>query len=185
MINTETALRESLDASFVNVKKNTDFNTEVDHLDLCCRSMFKCSAHKNNDFNYRHTNYWNIFHCECEYYFHMCLKRINNSLLSKEFEFIRLFNTTKCYAMEHPIIKCIKFEAFAAEPYPLFHRFENFKKRCLKYELNEIEPKRIQLFDLPFNYYNESSSFNGMYYILYDMKQQNKQQNHDTKNNNK
>lgn len=43
----ENALKISLRAAFINhVKKDTQFD-EMDHLDLCCRSFYKCDSYKS------------------------------------------------------------------------------------------------------------------------------------------
>lgn len=48
----ENALKISLRAAFINhVKKDTQFN-EIDHLDLCCRSFYKCDSYKSIELNY-------------------------------------------------------------------------------------------------------------------------------------
>lgn len=139
---------------FVTVKKGTYLN-DSDHLDLCCRSIHKCEAHKRIELNYTIDAY--IRHCECEYSFQNCLENLNSSL-SNELGFIHSLNTSKCYTIDYPIIKCVKFDPYRVESEVnlnlLFLDSDEHKSlfnRCLKYDLDQSQPKKIQMFDVPFN----------------------------------
>lgn len=153
-------MKKSLEATFINAKKGT-YLDEKDHLDACCRSFHKCNAFKHIEFN--HTNNWS--HCDCIHFFQKCLKNSDTSL-SNELAFIHSINATKCYAKDYPITKCIKFESYPEWKAP-FLRFvnsaerEKFFNRCSKYELDERQPQRIQLFDLPYNYHGMSVNDTG------------------------
>lgn len=148
---TESALIKTLEASFVS--KSVTRLDEKDNSDFCCRSLLKCNSYKNIQYNY--TNDWNIRQCDCEYFFRTCLDNLNTTL-AKEFAFIHIANTTKCYANDYPIVKCIKFDTYL-ESNDQFSRFsslserEQFARRCLKYKLDETKTKQIQLFDLSFH----------------------------------
>lgn len=149
----EKALKKSLEASFVNNVKSDTRLDEIDHLDLCCRSFYKCNSYKNIEFNY--TNERNIGHCDCEYFFRACLNNLNTTL-SNEIGFIHIVNTTKCYANDYPIVKCIKFDTFSEsnDQFPQLSNSterEKFSSRCFKYKLDESKTKRVQLFDLSFH----------------------------------
>lgn len=144
------------------------------HVDLCCRSLFKCDAFKHVDMHL--TNDWNFSHCECVNLFQTCLQNINTPL-SDEVAHVHYMNATKCYAKNHPIIKCVKSEetcflnpqfnrpvlrfADSAERHRIF-------TRCTKYEFNEKKPQQLQLFDLSFKYYGTSTNETG---ILTSLKQ--------------
>lgn len=158
-------LKKSLDASFINtIKNDTQFNENY-HLDLCCRSFYKCNSYKCIELNY--TNDENFGNCDCEYYFRSCLNRLNTTL-SSEIAIVHTVNTRKCYAHDYPIIKCIKYELqnvvsknqFLTFLHSLFDN-DKFSNRCLKYQLNENKTKSVQLFDLPFQGIT-FKAFNGM-----------------------
>lgn len=158
-------MEKSLQATFVNAKKGTILD-EKEHVDLCCRSLHKCDSYKHIELNQRIE--WHIRDCECVHSFQTCLKSLNTSL-SNEVAFIYSINATKCHSSDHPIIKCtsIKFETYA-EPNVQFVRFmnsaerEKYFKRCVKYELDEIRPQQLQIFDVPFNEY-AMSTITGMF----------------------
>lgn len=150
LLPTENTLKKSLDATFLNGKKGTN-SEEGDHVDSCCRSLHKCDAHKHSELNY--TNEWNIRHCECVYVFRACLKNLNTSL-SNRLLFIHSINATKCYAKDYPIVKCAKLEAYL-EPIIGVLKFTSSSEilnRCSRYELDISQPRKLQLFDLRFNY---------------------------------
>lgn len=137
LLPTEFTLKKSFEATFVSVKDELYLN-ETDRVDLCCRSLHKCDAHKHIEFNYKNES--NIRHCKCVYSFQNCLKNLNTSL-SNELAFFHSVNTTRCYAKEYPIIKCITFDS---------HKKES-TRRCLEYDLDQSQPQKLQIFDVPFN----------------------------------
>lgn len=144
---TEDALKKSLESAFINnVKTDTRFD-DKDNVDLCCRSFYKCNSFKSIELNYT-TTVRNIRHCDCEYFFRTCLNNLNTTL-SNEIGFIHTLNTTKCYANDYPIIKCITFDT-NLESNVQFSS-ERFSNRCAKYQLDENKTKRVQLFDLSFH----------------------------------
>lgn len=158
LLPTEHTFNQSLE-----VKRGVHFD-EKDHVDLCCRSFHKCDAHKNIQLN--HTNDRIFGHCGCIRLFQTCLKNVNTSL-SNEVAFFYSMNTTKCYTKIHPVIKCVKFESYP-ESKALFHRFvnsaesQNFFNRCSKYELNDNQPRQLQLIDSPLNYHGMSTNYTGI-----------------------
>lgn len=146
---TERSLKKSLDTTFVNSKKFI-YTNGTDRVDLCCRSLHKCDAHKRSVLNYTNESY--IRHCECVHSFENCLKNLNSSL-SNKFAFLYAVNTSKCYAIDHPIIKCKKFDAQLNElkAAPLFKVMNSAFIRCIEYVIDQSQPKELQIFDVPFN----------------------------------
>lgn len=130
---------------------------EKDHVELCCRSLHKCDTFKHIELNY--TNESNIRHCDCEYLFKTCLTNLNSSL-SIELSNIHAINARKCYAKNYPIIKCAKLRVYS-EPKNLIFESMNlperleFSSRCEKYEMDQSQPQKIQMFDLLHNFYGE------------------------------
>ncbi|XP_031616408.1 uncharacterized protein LOC116336600 [Contarinia nasturtii] len=149
----EYSLKKSLEATFFSPRRVTPLN-EKHHIDLCCRSSYKCNAYKHMELNSK-TEYDDIQHCECLHSFQICLKNLNTSL-SNEVAFIHSLNATNCYSNDHKIIKCIKFETYSSSKHHLFSFMnvaerEKYLKRCTKYELDENKPKYLQIFDVPLN----------------------------------
>lgn len=149
---TENTLKKSLESTFLHAKSNIP-PTEKERVDLCCRSFHKCDAHKHAGLN--QTIDLNIRHCDCLRMFRICLEKLKTPL-SNELGYIYSINATKCYAKDHPIKKCIKFEEnFDSKITFLMNMNSNereqFLKRCTKYEINKSLPQQIQLFDVPFN----------------------------------
>ncbi len=143
-------LRKSLRATLFSAKQDTHLD-DRGRLDSCCRSLHKCDAYENIELN---NNDSNILQCECVHSFRICLKQLNTSLAS-DFAFIHSINTTKCYAKGHPIIKCVKLEAYVGSASQYLRLMdstlsETFFKRCSKYEFDESQPQKLQIFDLPF-----------------------------------
>lgn len=127
---------------------------EKNKADLCCRSLHKCDAHKRIELN-QINDAWYIRHCECVNSFKMCSETLNTSLF-EEFVFIFSINATKCFSLDYPIVKCIKFESYSESKNQLFRlsgsiEREKYFNRCLKYELDYSRAKQLQMFDLPFN----------------------------------
>lgn len=126
---------------------------EIDQIDLCCRSLYKCNAHKKSELN--QVTPWGIRHCACVSSFQTCLKKLNTSL-SNEVNFVHSINTTTCFAKDYPIVKCIKFEKYSDTMEQLFEIIdsdnkEKYNKRCVKYELDQNREKELQIFDVPLN----------------------------------
>lgn len=99
----------------------------------------------------------NIRHCECEYSFKNCLENLNTSS-SNVLGFIHSLNTEKCYAIDHPVIKCISFDAPQIEPEIDLHlqnlnavKRKSIFNRCSKYDFDQGQPQLLQMFDVPFN----------------------------------
>lgn len=104
---------------------------------------------------------------ECVHLFEICLKNLNTPL-SNDVAFVHSINATKCYSIDHPIVKCIKFETYSDKKGPLL-RFmnlmerEKYFNRCINYEFDESRPKEFQIFDVPFNDHAMSTA-RGMFY---------------------
>lgn len=150
----EDTWKKALQASFGYVTNNTDLNGN-ERLDACCRLIHKCDAQKQVELQQSNSE-WNVKHCECVHTFRTCLRNLNTTA-SNELSFIHSLHATKCYAKDHPIVKCVKIETFS-EPHAQFFQImdsnirERFHYRCSNYELDKTQPQRIQLFDLQFSY---------------------------------
>lgn len=152
---TEYTLTKSLETTFINAKDKDTLLNDEDRIDFCCRSLYKCDAHKHIDVN--QTIELNIRHCDCERSFQLCLNNLNTSL-SNEIGLIHSINVTKCFSNNFPIIKCIKIERYSGTTAQLLRQFsmterEQYFKRCVKYELDQNQPKNFQVIDMPFNEY--------------------------------
>lgn len=153
LLPTEKTLKKSLETTFVIAKQGMHLD-EKNNADLCCRTLHKCDAHKRIEFNQTNDE-WYIRHCECVNSFKMCLNTLETSL-SKEFAFSFSINATKCFSLDYPIVRCIKFQTYS-ESKSQFFQFpsslerEKYFNRCQKYELDYRKPKQLQMFDLPFN----------------------------------
>lgn len=152
---TEFTWKRSFEATFDNVK-NGGFLYESDRIDSCCRSFHKCEAHKHIELK-NITEQANIRHCECEYSFKNCLENLNTSS-SNVLGFIHSLNAEKCYAIDHPIVKCISSDAPLMEPEIDLHfkdlntvKRKSIFNRCSKYDLDQGQPQLLQMFDVPFN----------------------------------
>lgn len=145
--------KRALQATFGHAKTNNTYLNENERLDLCCRSLHKCDVQKYIELQQSNSE-WNVKHCGCVQTFRICLGNINTTV-SNELSFIHSLNATKCYAKDHPIVKCTEIETFS-EPSDQFFQIkdsnvrERFLYRCSNYELDKTQPQRIQLFDLPF-----------------------------------
>lgn len=127
-------------------------------LDLCCRNHYECSHWMFNSNRTTDAKYWN---CECESKFRTCLAKVNTPL-SNELGFGRSVYVKQCISKDYPIVKCVQYEEFLNpahrfEGSPNKQDFEANHARCLQYQFDETQPKKIQLFDLPFNYSGLSS----------------------------
>lgn len=129
-------------------------------MDGCCHSLLKCNIFKRFtalDLKSSRMIHWSRQHCDCVYFFKICLDNLNTTL-SNEVALLHSVNTTECYTNDHPIIKCKKFESYPEWKAP-FLRFASqaernrFINRCSKYELDKNKPKQVQLRDVPFNYH--------------------------------
>lgn len=152
-------LEKSLKATFVPANQNPNSNEEH-QVDFCCRSLYKCDAHKRNELN--QTTESHMKHCGCIHLFQICLKNLNTSL-SNEVVFIHAINASKCYSKDHPINKCIQFETYADSNVEWLRLIDSDERqkyfsRCVKYDLNTSLPQQLQTFDVPFNVYALSTS---------------------------
>lgn len=161
LLPTEHTLKQSLEATFLNVNRGAHFNGK-DQIDSCCRSLHKCDAYQRIALNQTNDSLWDFRHCDCLYFFQICLDHVNTSL-SNEVAFLHSINTTKCYKNDYPIIECIKFESLPYLKAP-FLRFvnqaerEKFFNRCSKYELDKNRLQQLQFRDVPFNYHGMSTN---------------------------
>lgn len=137
-------------AKIYTEQKELDINGNVD---MCCRNHYECSRWKFDTNDTTDTKYWN---CECESKFRTCLQKVDTPL-SNELGFARSVYVKQCISFDYPIVKCIQFEEFLNpthrfEGSPTKRDFESNQARCLQYTFDEMQPKQIQLFDMPFNY---------------------------------
>lgn len=95
LLPTEHTLKQSLEATFLNVNRGAHFNGK-DQIDSCCRSLHKCDAYQRIALNQTNDSLWDFRHCDCLYFFQICLDHVNTSL-SNEVAFLHSINTTKCY----------------------------------------------------------------------------------------
>lgn len=156
LLPTEYALRKSLDATFINANKEIHLDEKY-YVDSCCHSLHKCDAYKRIALNQTNDTLWNFQHCDCVYFFKICLYNLNTSL-SNEVALLHSINTTKCYTNDHPIIQCIKFESYTEWKIQFFRYVNQTERkrlfnRCSKYQLDKNKPHQLQLRDLPFNYH--------------------------------
>lgn len=123
------------------------------NVDACCRSHYDCSRAKFETNTTNNSKHWD---CECEAKFRTCLRKVNTPL-SSELGFGRSVYVKQCISKDYPIVKCVQYEEFLNPS----HRFEGSPNkrdseanyaRCLQYQFDETQPKKIQMFDLPFNY---------------------------------
>lgn len=152
LLPTKHTLTKSLRTALFSARNDSSLNEE-NRLDLCCRSLYKCDAYKINELNGT-IDRSSFLHCYCALSFRTCLKKLNTSL-SSDLAFIHLINATKCYATDYPIVKCDKQEEVTRSAIQHL-RFLNSTladilfNRCTKYEFDESQPKKLQVFDLPF-----------------------------------
>lgn len=152
LLPTEQTLKKTLQSTFANSKTDTVLD-EKNRIDLCCRFLHKCDAHKHIELN--HTTEWPYWHCECVSSFYTCLNNLNTTV-SIEFALIHSINTTKCLSNDYPIVQCKKFEIYSDSISQLF-KFDNsdehekYFKRCISYQLDRNLKKELQIFDIPFN----------------------------------
>lgn len=160
LLPTEHSLKRSLEATFTNAIKGIHLENEEDQIDGCCRSLYKCNAHKRIALNQTNNSLSTYQHCDCIHFFQICLDKFNTSL-ANEVAFLHSINTTKCYTNDHPIIGCIKFESQPEWKTP-FLRFvdqterKRLLNRCSKYELDKNKSQQLQLRDVPFSYHGIS-----------------------------
>lgn len=149
----------------MNSIKATNLGNENNQMDGCCRSLHKCNAYKRIAMNQTNDTIWSHQHCDCVYFFKKCLNNLNTSL-SNDVAFLHSINTAKCYTIDHPTIKCIKFESYPEWKASFLRFASQFERkrlfnRCSKYESDKNKPKQLQLRDVPFTYHAMSANDTG------------------------
>lgn len=141
---TENAFKQTLQSTFVHAKTGA----HEERVDLCCRSLHKCDAIKNNELNKTIASQFS--NCECVWQFQTCLNNLNTTT-ANELSLLFLINTTKCLSNEYPIIKCNRHEDIRDEELNLSNLYEREKylKRCIVYEIDRSRKKELQFFDVP------------------------------------
>lgn len=126
-------LLKSLEATLLKRKRDLNMD-DKDHVESCCYFPHICDAFKHTELD--RTIELNIRYCECVHSSWKCLKNLNTSFSN---------------AGDHPIIECTKFKVYSFMFYLTIASTPGHKKylnRCLKYELDESQPQKIQLFDV-------------------------------------
>lgn len=125
----------------------------VEALERCCTSNIQCDEDKRSEMNGILMEK-NIRHCDCEHEFYKCLRKSNyygvvfiaNDYFQK---------TEKCYALDHPIIKCEQYKCYY-QPKKLYNQYPSGAEigtiRCAEYELDKSKPQIYQTFELAFTY---------------------------------
>jgi len=130
--------------------------------DDCSISCVACDLQKK----FRMNRIEDAFHsfvrdCDCEKKFHKCV-HINNGRTHDWRKYDGLLaltatiNSPKCYSVEHPIVKCKRYQYFF-EPFAQFKEIPKERGtdtiRCVEYELDKSKPKIYQdTFDVPFEF---------------------------------
>lgn len=94
-IPTAYSLKKSLKAAFFYAKRGMHLD-DVDHVDLCCRSFYKCDAYKNT-IQMTEMKEWNTI-CECVRSFRECLSKLKSNISNEVAYFV---NTIKCHEKDH------------------------------------------------------------------------------------
>lgn len=141
---TAYTLKQTLQSTFVHLKMDAVLDEE-EGIDLCCRFLYKCDAHKRIEMNQTNTNVFPFWQCDCVRSFQKCLNNVNTTL-SNEFAFIHSINTTKCISNDYPIVKCKIFEKYS-DSVSHFIKLSNLNERqhyftrCSAYELDQNRKK--------------------------------------------
>lgn len=116
-----------------------EWNFVLQVLETCCSYNTQCDKQKRSEINRKIDGKLdgNLRHCECEQKFRECLQKSSDDFIIADFRTEYFKHTSKCYAVEHPIIKCANFQ-----------RHTSWMKRCVQYELKYDAPKIYQTFDL-------------------------------------
>jgi len=128
--------------------------------DNCCKDVIACDFEQKSKLN--RTIYLNdlfrsfVRNCDCERKYHKCLSSYRGFDLIGILGLVSILKSPKCYSVDHPIVKCKKFQYFF-EPMITFNELPKRRGtdtiRCLEYELDESKPKIYQdNFDVPFKF---------------------------------
>ncbi|XP_076346189.1 phospholipase A2-like [Tachypleus tridentatus] len=116
-----------------------DFNDlgEKRETDICCRDHDTCDDFmKSGETKYGLTNnaLTTRLNCQCDEDFKACLMKVNTQTSNAVGEFYFNIAQNKCYKMEHPQIKCLRWGGL-------------LQMSCQEYELDSSKPKIWQFFD--------------------------------------
>lgn len=161
-------LKDTLMAMVANGDEAFDTNniltwTSEHTLDFFCRQNINCDLRKKVELNRTKEIFRSLIqHCECQRDLQSSIRK----RFDKQFEgllgFVFSLQTRKCYNVDHPIIKCRKYQLFALpeqEFTELPNGFGTESIRCLEYELDTTKPKMYQTFDMPFYFKGLSSKY--------------------------
>ncbi|XP_015119975.1 phospholipase A2 [Diachasma alloeum] len=124
-----------------DIAPNSSFLGPFDHTDACCRSHDECPTEIPSSGRYgplRNNGIFTRSACGCDHVFFQCLKRANSivssSIGNTYFNILR----PQCFTCDYPIVSCARRD-----------RKQIFEKKCLAYNLDTTQPKRLQWFDNP------------------------------------
>lgn len=125
----------------------------IEALERCCSSNIQCDVRKRSAINGISIDK-KLRHCECEHEFYQCVYKANILGVSEIADYY-FRKTQKCYAFDHPIIKCERFKCFY-QPKKIYEQYPSEAEagtvRCAEYKLDKSMPKKYQTFDLMFTY---------------------------------
>lgn len=141
-------------------RKTNDLRYEIDEH---CRENYDCDAKmrtKMNQMNSSRSHPQPIRHCQCERDFKNYLHERFGGMSVESWSmigFVYSLNTRSCYEIDHPIVKCAKYQNIYALRYQTeAHKYPKgygtLAIRCEEYELDLTKPKMYQTFDLPIDF---------------------------------
>ncbi|XP_022258512.1 phospholipase A2-like [Limulus polyphemus] len=120
-----------------NISENFDDLGEKRETDICCRDHDTCDdILKAGETKYGLTNdaLTTRLNCKCDEDFRVCLMKVNTQTSNAVGEFYFNIAQNKCYKMEHPQTKCLRWGGL-------------LQMSCQEYELDVSKPKIWQFFD--------------------------------------
>lgn len=124
-----------------NTASNYDDLGKYKDTDMCCRAHDHCDniAAGQTKYNIRNTDIFTVLDCNCDLKLRECLRNVNSSV-SNTVGSIYFTARNRCYHYDNPIVRCDDYDTGL------------FVHRCIRYQLNETQPKEYQWFDLPLYY---------------------------------
>lgn len=105
---------------------------------MCCRDHDHCDNIEagQTKYNLKNADIFTVLDCDCDHKLRECLRKIN-STVSNTVGSIYFTARDRCYHNDNPIVRCDDYDTGL------------FVHRCIRYKLDESQPKRYQWFDLP------------------------------------